>query len=103
MAHRNFLEEFIEILSSPFPPSCVCISISKLNSVLTYCSCQNLADVSLAYGVQTFVYSSAMRMGPKYEDTLELTHKAKRNIENHCIELGEKGLNWTLVLLCGTT
>jgi hypothetical protein len=34
-------------------------------------------------------------MGPKYEDTLELSHKAKRNIENHCIELGKKGLNWT--------
>ena len=34
-------------------------------------------------------------MGPKYEDTLELSHKAKRNIENHCIDLGKKGLNWT--------
>ncbi|PMD18560.1 NAD(P)-binding protein [Hyaloscypha hepaticicola] len=47
------------------------------------------------YGVQTFVYSSVMRMGSKYEDTLELSHKAKRNIENHCIDLGKKGLNWT--------
>lgn len=58
---------------------------------------KNLADISLAYGVQTLVYSSAMRMGPKYEDTLELSHKAKRNIENHCIELGKKGLNWTIL------
>lgn len=37
-------------------------------------------------------------MGPKNENTLELSHKAKRNVENHCKELGEKGLNWTLVL-----
>jgi len=58
---------------------------------------KNLADISLKYGVQTFVYSSAMRMGPKYEDTLELSHKAKRNIENHCIDLGKKGLNWTIL------
>jgi hypothetical protein len=59
---------------------------------------QNLADISLEYGVQTFVYSSANRMGPKYEDTLELSHKAKRNVENHCKQLGKKGLNWTLVI-----
>ncbi|PMD22606.1 NAD(P)-binding protein [Hyaloscypha hepaticicola] len=58
---------------------------------------KNLADVSLQYGVETFVYSSAMRMGPKYEETLERSHKAKRNIENHCKELGEKGLNWTIL------
>ena len=36
-------------------------------------------------------------MGPKHENNLELSHKAKRNIENHCKELGDKGLNWTLV------
>ncbi|KAE9375819.1 NAD(P)-binding protein [Stipitochalara longipes BDJ] len=58
---------------------------------------KNLADISLEYHVEAFVYSSAMRMGPKYEATLELSHKAKRNIENHCIDLGEKGLSWTIL------
>lgn len=55
-----------------------------------------LADIALKYGVQVYVYSSAMRAGPKWEDKLDLkpSGKAKRNVEEHCRELGEKGLRW---------
>lgn len=54
-----------------------------------------LADLSLEYGVECFVYSSAMRSGPKYEDEITLSGKAKGNVERHCQVLGERGLGWT--------
>lgn len=55
-----------------------------------------LANIALEYRVEVYVYSSAMRAGPKYEDKLDLkpSAKAKRNIEEHCVALGEKGLRW---------
>jgi len=56
---------------------------------------QNIADLALFYGVHTFIYSSGMRFGPKYEESLVRSEKAKREIEKHCMALGEKGLNWT--------
>lgn len=53
-----------------------------------------LADLALEFNVQAFIYSSAMRAGPKYEHELKLSGQAKANIEEHCIELGNRGLNW---------
>ena len=55
-----------------------------------------LADMALEYEVEVYVYSSAMRAGPKWEDQLDLkpSGKAKRDIEEHCKTLGEKGLKW---------
>jgi nucleoside-diphosphate-sugar epimerase len=55
-----------------------------------------LADIALEYGVDVYVYSSAMRAGPKWEDKLDLkpSGKAKRNIEEHCKALGDRGLRW---------
>lgn len=54
-----------------------------------------IADLALEYKVEAFIYSSAMRGGPKYEDQLKLSGRAKANVEKHCMELGEKGLLWT--------
>jgi nucleoside-diphosphate-sugar epimerase len=56
-----------------------------------------LADIAFEYGVEAYVYSSAMRAGPKYEDQLDWkpSGKAKRDIEEHCRVLGERGLKWT--------
>ncbi|KAJ8096497.1 hypothetical protein POJ06DRAFT_263978 [Lipomyces tetrasporus] len=56
-----------------------------------------LADLALQFGVSVFVYSSAMRAGPEYEDELTLSRRAKANIENYCIELGTKGLPWVIL------
>ncbi|KAK0100781.1 hypothetical protein ONS95_007230 [Cadophora gregata] len=56
-----------------------------------------LADLALEYGVQCFVYSSAMRSGPKYEDEMKLSSKAKGNVEKYCRVLGEQGLAWTIL------
>jgi hypothetical protein len=53
-----------------------------------------LADLALKFGASVFVYSSAMRAGPKYDDEVTLSSLAKANIERHCIELGKKGLPW---------
>ena len=55
-----------------------------------------IADLALQYGVEAFVYSSAMRAGPKFEGMLEgkLSAIAKRNVEIYCRELGERGLPW---------
>ncbi len=58
---------------------------------------QMLADLAVQFGVQAFIYSSAMRFGPKYEDELKLSNRAKSNIELHCMGLGEKGLPWMYV------
>lgn len=53
-----------------------------------------LADFAHQFGVRAFVYSSAMRAGPKYDDEVTLSGRAKVNIENYCKKLGEKGLPW---------
>jgi hypothetical protein len=53
-----------------------------------------LADLALQFGVSVFVYSSAMRAGPGYDDEVMLSSRAKANIENHCVELGKRGLPW---------
>ena len=55
---------------------------------------QMLADFAHQFGVRAFVYSSAMRAGPKYDDEVTLSGRAKANIENYCKKLGEKGLPW---------
>lgn len=54
-----------------------------------------MADIALQFGVQAFIYSSAMRLGEKYERDLKYSAKAKAKIEEHCMLLGEKGLPWT--------
>ncbi|PVH83823.1 NAD(P)-binding protein [Cadophora sp. DSE1049] len=56
-----------------------------------------LADLALEYGVECFVYSSAMRSGPKYEDVMRLSGRAKGNVERYCGVLGERGLGWTVL------
>jgi nucleoside-diphosphate-sugar epimerase len=57
-----------------------------------------LADLSLKYGVECFIYSSATRAGPKYEDLCEKSALAKSRIERHCRDLGDKeGLPWTII------
>ena len=45
-----------------------------------------------------YVYSSAARAGPKYEDELKLSGQAKASIEQHCQFLGDRGLPWTYVI-----
>ena len=54
-----------------------------------------IADLSLQFGVQSFIYSSAMRLSTKYERDLKYSAKAKVKIEEHVTALGEKGLPWT--------
>lgn len=56
-----------------------------------------LADLALRYGVECFLYSSATRAGPKYEDLCERSQMAKSRIERHCRDLGDQGLPWTQV------
>ncbi|CZT45187.1 uncharacterized protein RSE6_05475 [Rhynchosporium secalis] len=56
-----------------------------------------LADIALEFNVGCFVYSSAGRSGPEYEDRLTLSRLAKRNVERYCVELGERGLKWTIL------
>ena len=56
---------------------------------------QMIATLSHEFGVQAFIYSSAMRLSASYEKDLKYSAKAKINIEEHLIALGEKGLPWT--------
>ncbi|KAF8851716.1 NAD(P)-binding protein [Acephala macrosclerotiorum] len=56
-----------------------------------------LADIALQYRVQSFIYSSSFRAGEMHEAKLMLSSKAKSNIERHCIELGQRGLPWTIL------
>ncbi|RDW66729.1 hypothetical protein BP5796_09478 [Coleophoma crateriformis] len=56
-----------------------------------------LADMSLKYGVQAFIYSSSLRAGPKHEHDQKLSSLAKARIEQHCMELGKKGLPWIIL------
>ncbi|KAG9228614.1 hypothetical protein BJ875DRAFT_477021 [Amylocarpus encephaloides] len=58
---------------------------------------KRLASLGQEYGVKCYAYSSAMRAGPKYEDQLKLSGRAKANIEKHCMELGETGLPWVIL------
>ncbi|CZR52811.1 uncharacterized protein PAC_02688 [Phialocephala subalpina] len=56
-----------------------------------------LADIAFQYRVQSFIYSSSFRAGELYEEELMLSGKAKANIESHCMELGRRGLPWTIL------
>lgn len=58
-----------------------------------------LADLSLEYGVSSFIYSSVERGGEGYDDNLELDRLAKVRIERHIRQLGTRGLPWTCVEL----
>ncbi|KAI9039311.1 NAD(P)-binding protein [Aspergillus affinis] len=53
-----------------------------------------LADVALEYGVSAFVYSSALRSGPKYDDELKLSGKVKVSVERHVKQIE---LPWVVV------
>ena len=56
-----------------------------------------MAELALQHRVVSFIYSSAMRLGAKYEtDTyLKFSSKAKVNIEQHVKDAGSRGLDWT--------
>ncbi|KAL1886825.1 hypothetical protein Plec18167_000760 [Paecilomyces lecythidis] len=56
-----------------------------------------LADLALEYNVSAYIYSSALRTGPRYDDQEQLSGRAKVNIERHVQSLGEKGLPWTII------
>jgi hypothetical protein len=53
-----------------------------------------LADLALEYRVSAFVYSSALRLGPTYDDHEKLSYRAKVLIERHVKSLGKNGLPW---------
>jgi hypothetical protein len=53
-----------------------------------------LADLALEYRVSAFVYSSALRLGPTYDDHEKLSGRAKVLVERHVKSLGENGLPW---------
>jgi len=53
-----------------------------------------LAELALEFDVKAFVYSSSIPAGIKDAQIIDLSHKAKWNIERCCMELGTKGLNW---------
>ncbi|KAJ9306551.1 hypothetical protein DTO217A2_3903 [Paecilomyces variotii] len=56
-----------------------------------------LADLALEYNVSAYIYSSALRAGPKYDDQERLSGRAKANIERHVQALGENGLPWAII------
>lgn len=58
-----------------------------------------LADLALEFGVQSFVYSSALQPDPDDDSKVEYSRISKRAIEQHCKALTEKGLNWTCAYL----
>ncbi|KAK7442796.1 hypothetical protein VKT23_016041 [Stygiomarasmius scandens] len=58
---------------------------------------KNLADLSLEYGVQSFVFSSVERGSERDDDKAVLDRLAKIRIERHVKALGEKGLSWTIL------
>lgn len=41
-----------------------------------------MVDLAVEFGVRCFVYSSAMRSGPRYEDQMRLSGKAKREVDD---------------------
>ncbi|KAF9455498.1 NAD(P)-binding protein [Collybia nuda] len=58
---------------------------------------KTLADISMKYGVSSFVFSSVERGGESYDDKLVLDRLAKVRIERHVRELGTQGLPWTIL------
>lgn len=56
-----------------------------------------MAELSLEYGVSSFVLSTVERGGEKDDDTMKLDRLAKVRIERHVRELGSRGLNWAYV------
>jgi hypothetical protein len=53
-----------------------------------------LADLALEFEAQIFVYSSTIPPTADQNDTLDLSHQAKRAVELYCEQLGQKGLKW---------
>ncbi|KAK3334180.1 hypothetical protein B0T19DRAFT_440872 [Cercophora scortea] len=56
-----------------------------------------LADLALEFHVEAFVYSSAIPVGPRPDDSHDYSHQTKRELEKYCQELGERGLNWIIL------
>lgn len=54
-----------------------------------------LVDLALEFSVDALVYSSTIPPGRDLDDAYDASHRAKREIELYCKELGERGLNWT--------
>jgi len=53
-----------------------------------------LADLALEFKVQAFVYSSALQPAADATQTPEYSRLSKKEIENHCKDLTQQGLNW---------
>ncbi|KAH8882008.1 NAD(P)-binding protein [Thozetella sp. PMI_491] len=56
-----------------------------------------LADLGLEFAVSAFIYSSTIPPGVKEDDAQDQSHRAKRNVERYCQDLGTKGLNWIII------
>ncbi|ESK87026.1 hypothetical protein Moror_11986 [Moniliophthora roreri MCA 2997] len=58
-----------------------------------------IAIIAHEYAVSCFVYSSSERAGELYDDGAPpgSSYRAKVEIEKHLKELGNKGLNWTIL------
>jgi hypothetical protein len=56
---------------------------------------QMLANLALEFGVEAFVYSSALQPAADKAETPEYSRLCKQAIEKHCKSLTEKGLKWT--------
>lgn len=54
-----------------------------------------LVDLALEFKIDALVYSSTIPPGRESDDALDASHRAKREIERYCKNLGERGLNWT--------
>ncbi|KDQ20985.1 hypothetical protein BOTBODRAFT_51008 [Botryobasidium botryosum FD-172 SS1] len=58
---------------------------------------KSLADIALEYKVQHYIFSSYERGGTSMDHVLKLDRKAKFDIENYVMALGDKGLPWTII------
>ncbi|KAL6892417.1 hypothetical protein HDV57DRAFT_180070 [Trichoderma longibrachiatum] len=56
-----------------------------------------LVDLALEFKIDALVYSSTIPPGRESDDALDASHRAKREIERYCKNLGERGLNWTII------
>ncbi|KAK4444228.1 NAD(P)-binding protein [Podospora aff. communis PSN243] len=56
-----------------------------------------LANLALEFGVEAFVYSSALQPAADEAETPEYSRLSKQAIERHCKSLTEKGLKWTII------
>ncbi|KAL1864543.1 hypothetical protein Daus18300_007558 [Diaporthe australafricana] len=56
-----------------------------------------LADLALEAQVKAFVYSSSIQVGPSKDDAVDNSHRGKVEIEEYCMGLGSKGLNWIII------